>query len=115
MKEILNTDFTEMATQAKKGLVLKASLYIATMVIVGGTILCIYGIRTPFFLFVFTLLSLLPPFTTGLILEGLRWLGRRHKTMKERKARDPFWFKWIESSFSIWIVIIGFTLIRFLF
>lgn len=114
MKEILDSDFTNTTPQAKKKLVLKASLYVAIMLAVGGIIPYLMGYPKDFVIMVYASTSLIFPFTLGFILEGFRWLRRRNKSKEERKVRNPFWFEWVENSFSIWILLIGVVLFRLL-
>lgn len=46
-----------------------------------------------------------PCFLIGLVLEGIRWYIRKWKKSKGNLVyENPFWFDWIEASFSIWLL-----------
>lgn len=89
-----------------KNIVLKAILYLFMMPIGGIIFYYFYYSGLPVSVLIrFSLELFLPSLLIGFILEGGRWGLRRWKNSKGTPAvRNPFWFDWIEASFSVWLL-----------
>lgn len=89
-----------------KNIVLKAILYILMMPLGGMVFYYFYYSGLPLSVLIrFSLELFLPSLLIGFILEGSRWSIRWWRTSKGTPDnRNPFWFDWIEASFSVWLL-----------